>query len=404
MAIRENRFIDDGTPLGGELFTFFRVGKNSNGIYDWGALPNSPVLNTKSKMKPFMYTDDAVVKDSANNVYGKFTQLSDDMKRAINYGHNFKEYTNALEAIRGVAAGDNFLYNVPTSWARPADFWGYDHEQPDWFSFSTRVSSLSIGGTTFVNHENLSDIFTFGRLAGLTANSVNFGFLMWNNAFSATQPQVYFYSCTNMAKANEQLSTLMSGDNGLQIVANSNNNGLGQGTWRMYPVVTTASFTKDSFNYIREETANGKWYPFPYSNLHILNIVGSGEGDDDLIGGIEVSLDACDIRLLDAASLTYKLHSLSVMFSNSSSSSYEVSYEWSIRDAFNQTNSPQSKAGKVVVPADDSVTVEIFSVKNEEDAYRFSVPMTPVELNIAYWMETDGGTQENMITIELESK
>ncbi|MBR6540829.1 MAG: hypothetical protein IKT74_04800 [Bacteroidales bacterium] len=51
-----------------------------------------------------------------------------------------------------------------------------------------------------------------------------------------------------------------------------------------------------------------------------------------------------------------------------------------------------------------TTTVELFSVKYEEDAYRFSVGETPVILNLAYWIKTDMGEQENMVTIELESK
>ena len=143
MAIRDNRYIDYGTPLGGELFTFFDVGADTNGIFDWGALPRSALLNTKSKSKPMAYYGNTVINGADNVVYSKELELSEKMKQEIDYGHNFVEYTSALAAIRGVAAGTNFLYVEPTEWARPADFWGYDHEQADWFSFSTRVSSLS---------------------------------------------------------------------------------------------------------------------------------------------------------------------------------------------------------------------------------------------------------------------
>ena len=404
MSIRENRFIENGSPLGGELFTFFNVGKDANGQYNYGAIPKSGYINKKSKHLPYEYTDNNVVTDSTSGkVYGRFTQLSDAMIRSINYGHNFKEYTNALEAIRDVAAGVNFPYNEPSSWFRLADLWGYDHEQPDWFSFSTRVSSLSQGGTTFVNQENLTDIFTFGRLSGLNANNVNFGFLMWNAQFSETQPQVYFYSCTDMANATQQLSSLLAADNGLQIVS-STSNGLGQGTWRMYPVVTTASFTKDSFTLIREETANGKWYPFPYANTHILTIVGAGQGEDDLIGSIDVSVDLCDISVVDAANLVFSISNLALRFENSSSAQREVNYDWSIKNALNQNNQPTTQTGKVTVPAKGSETKVLVSAKNEEDAYRFAVGETPVIMNVAYWIKTDMGDQENMVQLELESK
>ena len=404
MSIRDNRYIDYDSPLGGELFTFFDV-QPVNGVdYDWGAIPFSGVLNRKSKKLPMQYTSDTNVQGPGGIIYGRRTQLSEAMIKAIDYGRDFKAYDSALTAIRGVAAGDNFNYIYPTEWHRLADLYGYDHEQPDWFSFSTRVSSLSFGGTTFVNHENLDDIFSFGKLSGLSASSVNFGFLMWNAAFSANQPQVYFYSCTNMGNQGERLDMLLTGNEGLSIKANSNNNGLGQGVWRMYPVVTTASFGKDSFNYIREETANGKWYPFPFANTHVLTIVGSGQGEDDLIGNIDASLEMCDIRLLDAASLTYTLHSLSVTFSNTGNASYEVYFDWSIKDAYDTINQPQSHSGSAWVSKNDTTTVELFSIKYEEDAYRFSVGETPVILNLAYWIKTDMGEQENMVTIELESK
>lgn len=406
MAIRENRFIDFNSALGRELFTFFNVGPDSRGIYNLGSLPRSAYLNKKSKYLPFGNPPDTIVKDAVSgDVYSKYTKLSPDMIKQINYGRDFKAYDDALTAIRGVAARTNFVYIEPANWFRLPDFWGYDHAQPDWFSFSTQVSSLGIGSSTPVNQENLTEIFTFGKLSGLSASTVNFGFLMWNAQFSETQPQVYFYSCTNAGNPEQKLDVLLQGGpNRLQIAANTSN-GLGQGTWRMYPVITTANFTKDSFTYIRDTTANGKWYPFPYANTHILNVVGSGQGDDNVIGNISVSLDFCDIRLVDPNSLTHTLHTLSVMFSNEGSATYTVNYDWSIRGATNQINKPSNTTGKIQISAGRTSTVELYSTKNEDEAYRFAVGELPVQMNFAYWIDKDNGnTDEDMIVIDLESK
>lgn len=409
MSIENNRKIVYGSPLGGELFSFFNVGKDSNNRYNWGALPQSEYINPKSKRKPVFFNENTIEVVNGK-VFSKQTELSDSMFRKVNYGHNFKSYSNPLSAIKDVVKNENFPYIRPQNWFRPADFWDYDHEQGDWFPYYTDKTRLEVGSTARVvfdssemGGEGILELLTFGAMTGITAQSVNLGFIMVNNApFNENQAQVYFYSCTDMTVPEHQLDLVLSSANGLTITANASKN-LGVGEWRMYPCLTTANFAKDSMTYFREETANGTWYPIPYSNIHILSIVSPGQGGGDQ--WLEyITYDGVvenDINVVDAASLTYSISKLSVAFSNSNEgSTYEVDYTWSIRGVLNQVNVP-SKSGSFTLGPDRQEEVILIEAKDESSRYRFSVGETPVTLTLTYSVTGDLNTETESIEIEL---
>ena len=376
------------------LCKFFGVEKRADKRYHIQDLVCSANINIKSKDKPVEYNYDDV-KVIQGVVFSKKTQLHDDQRKKVNYGHTFYSYDNALSAIRAVAANENFPYNRPSTWKRPADLWGYVADAGNWFTLATGVSSLSQGGSTRVTISGLSEVFTLGKLIedGVTIYTANLGLLMWNGNFSAEQPQIYFYSLNNIGELVDTID-------GLTISATGD---LGQGTWRMYPVLTTANYTKGSFTYISEENANGMWYPLPFCNTKVLEIVGAGQGDDDLTGYISAVGAESDIELMDASSLTYSMGTLSVGFANSSDVDYEVTVQWQIRGALEQMNKPASTSITDTIPAntteDKPYMIELFTTK--EDRYRFSIAETPVILEITYYMNVEGDIHSGSESIEL---
>ena len=391
----ENGVIVNGSPIGGEVFTFFGVGKRSDGMYYWSDVLLSSTLNPKSKHKPMEYPYDDT-ENIGGILYSRTTRLSDNQKRRVNYGHTFNVYSSGLAAIRAVAGGTNFPYSRPSSWGRIADLWGYNHNATDWHEVTTSITSIGQGSNASVEVSNLEGIFALGALSGLNVNNVNFGFLMWNSAFSTSQPQVYFLSLTNMgAPNNEQtLGTLLAG--GKLSFSTSN---IPLGTWRMYPCVTTASFTKDSFNYIRTEEANGSWYPFPYSNTHIITVVSSGSGEENVIDSISVYDYGYEMQMIDAANLSFSISNLILAVYNEGSTGYTVSVQARIDNAIYNR---QTFSGSVYVGAGQEAYISLIGAKSEEDYYRFSVADTPPRLWVRYYLTKDGQTQESQTTIDLD--
>ena len=395
MAI-ENGVILEGSSIGGEIFTFFGVGPDSNGRYNWGAIPYSSLINPKSKHKPVNYLSDATYTDSYGRVFGRRTRLTDDMRRSVNYGHNFVEYSNALDAIHGVAGGTNFVYERPSSWFRPADLWGYNHNAGDWHEVTTSITSVGQGSPVSVEVSNIEDIFTYGRLSGLNVYNVNFGFLMWNSAFSTSQPQVYFLSLTNMANATQQLGSLLAAGK-----LSFNTGDIPLGTWRMYPVVTTATVDKkDSFNTIKYTTNTGKWFPYPFCNTHILNVVSSGSGDDSIIGDFGVEVYDVEMYFTDPSSLTFSINSLTLLVYNNSNAGYTVNIQARIENAiYNQ----QTFTASAYVGAGNEGYVTLMDAKGDENSfYRFSVADTPPRLWVKYSITKDGQPQTDQTTIDLD--
>lgn len=393
MAI-ENGVILEGSSIGGEIFTFFGVGPDSSGRYNWGAIPNSSLINPKSKHKPVNYLSDATYTDAYGRVFGRRTRLTDDMRRSVNYGHNFVEYGNALDAIHGVAGGTNFTYERPSSWFRPADLWGYNHNAGNWHNVTTSVTSVGQGSPVTVDISNIDEIFTYGKLSGLNIYNVNFGFLMWNSAFSTSQPQVYFLSLTNMANATQQLGSLLAA--GKLSFSTTN---IPQGTWRMYPCVTTASFTKDSFNYIRDTTSNSRWFPYPYCNTHVLTVVAAGGGEENIIDSITVYDYNYEMQFIDPANLSFSMSNLTLAVYNESNAGYTVTVQARIENAvYNQ----QTFTGSVTVMAGQEGYIALIDAKNEENNYIFTVGETPPKLWVKYSVIKDGKTQESQIEIDLD--
>lgn len=393
MAI-ENGVILDGTTIGGEVFTFFGIGPHSDGKYWWGDIPQSTLINPKSKHKPVNFLSEATQTDTYGRVFGRRTRLTDDMRRSINYGHTFIEYTNALDAIHGVAGGTNFPYDRPSSWFRPADLWGYNHNAGNWHNVTTSVTRVGQGSPVTVDISNIDEIFTYGKLSGFNVNNVNFGFLMWNSAFSTSQPQVYFLSLTNMANAEQQLGSLMAA--GKLSFSTTN---IPQGTWRMYPCVTTASFTKDSFNYIRDTTSNGRWFPYPFCNTHAIEVVAAGGGEENVIDSIAVYDYGYEMTFIDPVNLSFSISNLTLAVYNESTAGYTVSVQARIENAiYNQ----QVFNGSVYVAAGQEGYIPLVDAKSEENNYIFTVAETPPRLWIRYSLTKDGKVQESQTTIDLD--
>lgn len=394
MADIRNGVIHSGPTNLASLFKFFGVGKRADKRYHIQDLVLNANINERSKAKPMEYNDDDV-KVIQGVIFSKKTQLHEDQRKKKNYGHTFYAYDNALSAIRAVASGENFPYNRPSIWKRPADFWGYVADADNWFTLATGVSSLSEGGSTRITIGGLSEVFTLGKLIedGVTMYNATLGLLMWNGTFSADQPQIYFYSLNNVGELVDMIDSLTISATG----------DLGKGAWSMYPVLTTATYTKGSFTYIREENANGMWYPLPFCNTKVLEIVGAGQGEEDLTGNISVVGADVDMELVDASSLTYVMRSLSVNFANTSNADYEVTIQWQIRGASEQMNKPDNASATAIIPANTSVdkpyAIELYAAK--ENTYRFSVAETPVVLEITYYMNVEGNIQSSSETIDL---
>lgn len=394
MADIRNGVIYNGPTNLASLCKYFDVRRRADKRYHVQDLILSSNINVKSKAKPMEYNDDDVMVIQGV-IFCKKTQLHDDQRKKKNYGHTFYAYDNALSAIRAVASETNFPYNRPSTWKRPADFWGYVSDADNWYTLGTSVASLGEGGSTNVTISNLTDVFTLGKLKddGVTMYNATLGLLMWNGAFSADQPQIYFYSLNNVGELVDTIDNLTISATG----------DLGQGSWRMYPVITTANYTKGSFTYIREENPNGMWYPLPFCNTKVLDIVASGQGDENLTHYLSIVSAESDIELVDASSLTYTMSNLSVGFTNSGDVDYDVSVEWQIRGALSAINKPASVTVDATIPANISEAkphlVELYSAK--ENAYRFSVAETPVTLEVTYYMNVNGDIQSGSQTIQL---
>jgi hypothetical protein len=181
----------------------------------------------------------------------------------------------------------------------------------------------------------ISDIEAFFELGtpkemGINLMTANLGLLMWNEAFSAEQPQVWYYNLTDLREAGNQLVDLK--DN-LRISTTD----IPVGTWRMYPCITDVVLGKDTMTYMSAKgDYEGNWIPLPYCNTHTLEVVVSG-GEDNLIGSIVIEKDKIEsnIELLDAASLTYRMSRLAISFTNTGDFDYTFSFDTGILNAYN---------------------------------------------------------------------
>ena len=45
--------------------------------------------------------------------------------------------------------------------------------------------------------------------------------------------------------------------------------------------------------------------------------------------------------------------------------------------------------------------IELYSVKSEDEAYRFSIAEEPLQMEVRHWMQTDNGTEINTEIKEL---
>lgn len=386
MATRSNRVIPEGATSVGQLFKFFRVPKRG-GLYRLEDLVQADTINPRSKHKPMRYDKDTIYEPTKGDIYSKLTKLTDDMRREGNYGHRMVVYPNAVEAIQGVASETNFPYERPISWSRLKDFFGYNDDAELWHNIYTPIGSVNVDSSVEVRITDIEAFFDLGtpKQMGLNLMTANLGLLMWNEAFSAEQPQVWYYNLTDMREAGKQLVDLK--DN-LRISTAD----IPVGTWRMYPCITDVVLGKDTMTYMRADgNYEGNWIPLPYCNTHTLEVVTSG-GADNLIGSIIIEKDKIesDIELLDAASLTYRMSKLAISFTNTGDVDYTFSFDTGILNAYNPVGEFDLAGSDIIIMGGETLE---FVWELKEGYYRFSVIETPVQLEVTYWMTVNGQPQ-----------
>ena len=387
MATRINRVIPEGATSVGRLFSFFGIPKRG-GMYRLGDLIYLADINPKSKHKPVEYTKDTIYEPTKGDVFSNMTKLTDDMRREVNYGHKMEVYTNAVEAVRGVASNTSFVYERPSGWKRLADLWGYNDDAGNWHDVSTPIVKVDVDSSVELRITDIEALFELGTVKekGLNLTTANLGLLLWNEAFSAEQGQVWYYNLTDMREAGNQLVDLKDS---LRVSTAD----IPVGTWRMYPCITDVVLGKDTMTYMGGDGEyEGNWIPLPYCNTHTLEVVASG-GDDNLIGNIILEKDKIDsnIELLDAASLTYRMSRLAISFTNTGDTDYTFSFDTGILNAYNPVGEFELGGNDITIPAGE--TMEFVWELKEEGYYRFSVIETPVQLEVTYWMTVNGQTQ-----------
>ena len=393
MATIVDRVIREGATSVAQLFKFFGV-KKRDGLYKLGDLVLANTINPKSKHKPMVYNSDTIIEDNYGRVFSKMTMLSDDMRREGNYGHNMIVYPNAVEAIHGVVDGSNFEYVKPNSWSRLPDFWGYDDKTQYWHEVEMPIKKVNTNSSVMVTVSNLESMFTLGTVKekGLNLMTANFGFLMWNSAFSADQGQVYYLNLTDVRDATKQLVEIK--DNLSVSTAN-----VGVGTWRMYPCITNVStLAQHSMTMMRGDgDYEGDWIPLPYCNTYIMDVVATG-GDDVIIGNISLDKKVeTDLQIIDAASLTYQMSSCAISFTNTADTAYTISFTASIVDAYGTVGEFDFSGTDEVVSAGESVSL----TWEAKEPYRFSIIENPVKLKVVYWMQTQSEPQAITQYLEL---
>lgn len=389
MAQIENNIIKEGATNVEELCNFFGVGKRSDNIYHSEDLMLAPTIKPKSKLKPIEFNGEDVVISGVR--FGKLSKLTPDQRLSVNYGHNLVVYTDATEAIRGVASGTNFPYIKPSSWFRLADLWGYNHNPSDWFELKVGSTSINVNGSTFVGI-NFSDFFRLGAVAekGFTMYNINFGFLVWNSSLASQgYPQVYFISLTDLSTPGKQLIDLQ--DN-LEI------KGIPVGTWSIYPCITNVRLNQHEFTYIRGDgNYQGNWIPFPYANIITLSIVSSG-GGGSVTDYINFENSYVDYSRLD--NYTYVIRTITLEFSNTSTSNKEISFRLLDNNGNIQSSTGELLvSGSTVIPAESSGSVDLYYGGKEEDGIRVTVAETPLELQVQYWETGDNSYGAGFVII-----
>lgn len=388
-----DRIIKDQATTIGSLFRFFGLPKRG-GIYRVGDLITLADINPKSKHKPVEYPKDTLIEPVKGVVYSKLTELNEDMRKEVNYGHKMVVYNNAVGAIRGVAEGSNFVYERPSSWSRLKDFFGYNDDAGNWHEVQTPISKVNRGSSVDVRISDLEAMFALGEVVskGLNLYTANLGFLMWNTAFSAEQGQVWFLNLTDLRTAGEQLVDLKDS---LRISTNE----IGEGVWYLYPCITNVLLDKDSMTRMRGDGEfEGVWIPLPYCNTYSIDVVMTG-GEDNLIGFIELDKTVeSDIALLDAASLAFTMSTLTISFTNTSETSYTFSFDADIHNSVPLSGEFDFGGQDITIEAGETLS---FTWELKEDSYRFMVYETPVQLEVTYYMNVEGQPQSITTTLVL---
>lgn len=392
-----------GSAIDGEVFPFFNVGRDSNGYYNWGAIPYSPLINHKSKRKPMEFISEQVITTNTPGlVYSRRTRLNDEQRWSVNYGNNIYAFNNAVEAIRAVAGGSYGSYNRPSSWFRVADLWGYDQNQQYWMEYSTNITSVNQGGVVALNlnDSELSELFLLKAAKDVSSNmdAWNFGFLM-SSSFSSTQPNVHFLCLSDMRSPETQLSSIIGSG---KITFNTKNINIGK--WVMYPCITTALFSQNSFTQIKDEATDYQWLPYPFANQVTINIVSSG-GQDDVAEKVILDSFYANIELYSPNDFTFRLPEFSIDLKNESDASYEATIKWKISNAIrgSEFNVPSTQNGfKTTIGAKQTQTILLATSKDEDSIYRFNVGEPPPQVYIEWTISREGQLYTNSETIDLD--
>ncbi|MBE6246155.1 MAG: hypothetical protein E7110_01905 [Bacteroidales bacterium] len=388
----ENGVIVNGSPIGGEVFTFFGVGKRSDGLYYWSDVLLSSTLNPKSKHKPMEYPYDDI-ENIGGILYSRTTRLSDNQKRRVNYGHNMVVYNSAPAAMRGVAANTNFLYNRPSSWGRIADLWRYDHNTTNWFEIKLGATTVNQGSSTPVSIL-FDDLFLLGTVVekGLSMDTANFGFIAYNSTQSSQGfPQVYFIALTDLTTPGQQLVDLQDS---LEL------KGIPIGTWYLYPCITNVRVSQHTFTYLRDDGEyEGNWIPLPFANTITFTVVTSGAG-----GGVTdyINFDGGYAEYTQVDSTTYRVSSITLDFSSTATTDKVISYRLSDRQGNILSGAGNLLvSGYITVPANgsESAIIEYGEKESEYGGILVSVAMTPLEIEVEYWEQGSDSAGSGSITI-----
>ena len=384
-----NGVIQEGATNVQSLFNYFGVGKRSDGMYHGDDLVNSSNINQKSKDKPVEYN--GATQNINGIVFGPLTRLTHDMKLSVNYGHDYVVYGSALDAIQGVAAGTNFPYIKPYGWKRLADFWGYDHNTENWCGLETNYTSVSKNGKVTVQIE-LDETMSLGAITSRNINvtNVNIGLLMWNAAFSASQPQVYFYSFTNYAN-NESMDLVEA----FKIDCSK----LAAGTWYMYPCLTTANVSKDAFIYYRgnAEEYGASWFPLPFCNTKAITVLASGQGGgDDNVSDEIITLIGSGVDYTQVDSTYYRVSRIYFTLENLTDVEQEV--DFIMKDADNGNISINSgqllTSGRITIPANETITEDIlYGGKEGDEGLLVGCYTTPIQIDVEFYRSGEDGHQ-----------
>lgn len=331
-----------------ETYAVLSNGQTGN---DLGFLCRSSKVNPKSKNKP-------VCSSSTSSI-------ADSQRKALNYGNTMQFYSTLAEAMKEVAAGTNVGYNQPAGGTseryRLYDFNGYEHAEGNWLNFSTMQSSTQEDATCNFEVEgfgpfngygssSIIEFFSFGFMSAYSTSNggINLGFAVKSSTFTTALASMYYYPITGELTISDII-----GNDRVQMQLNSQ---LDAGTWYLYPVLCTASYTtypSNTLHYISLSDSSALWLPLPYCNVIQLEVA-AGTGAIGNISAYFVS----GVAVQGTMSYYWVISQVYVQFRNSSSAAITLEVDAEMTDYY----SGQTIIGRnVAVPAGELIQVDVLN-------------------------------------------